>query len=267
MGRSEMTCAKARRVHNCSMRRALISARPPRPRCRWRASRGRSAPIARPARVHTCRLASWLGERMFLSVFDLFKIGIGPSSSHTMGPMNAAARFLDEIAGGDWPRPSGASHRPAVGQPARLARLHRHRPRQRPGRHPGPCRPQPGRRSIPTRWTASSPASTETKRVAAAGPSGLSVRPDRQTWCSTARRRCRATPTAWRSRRLTPTAGCCLRRIYYSIGGGFVVSEEELQRMKSRDAAGARHRACPIPSPMPRRCWPWPLQAGCRSPR
>ncbi|TIL77154.1 MAG: hypothetical protein E5Y89_19435, partial [Mesorhizobium sp.] len=24
---------------------------------------------------------------MFLSVFDLFKIGIGPSSSHTMGPM------------------------------------------------------------------------------------------------------------------------------------------------------------------------------------
>ncbi len=31
---------------------------------------------------------------MFLSVFDLFKIGIGPSSSHTMGPMVAAARFL-----------------------------------------------------------------------------------------------------------------------------------------------------------------------------
>lgn len=32
---------------------------------------------------------------MFLSVFDLFKIGIGPSSSHTMGPMVAAGRFLD----------------------------------------------------------------------------------------------------------------------------------------------------------------------------
>ena len=26
-----------------------------------------------------------------LSVFDLFKIGIGPSSSHTMGPSRAAA--------------------------------------------------------------------------------------------------------------------------------------------------------------------------------
>ena len=34
---------------------------------------------------------------MFISVLDLFKIGIGPSSSHTMGPMVAAARFLAEI--------------------------------------------------------------------------------------------------------------------------------------------------------------------------
>lgn len=32
---------------------------------------------------------------MFLSVFDVFKIGIGPSSSHTMGPMTAAGHFLD----------------------------------------------------------------------------------------------------------------------------------------------------------------------------
>ncbi len=31
---------------------------------------------------------------MFLSVFELFKIGIGPSSSHTVGPMVAARRFL-----------------------------------------------------------------------------------------------------------------------------------------------------------------------------
>ncbi len=31
---------------------------------------------------------------MAISVFDMFKIGIGPSSSHTMGPMRAAHRFL-----------------------------------------------------------------------------------------------------------------------------------------------------------------------------
>ena len=34
---------------------------------------------------------------MFLSVFDIFKIGIGPSSSHTMGPMTAAVRFLQQL--------------------------------------------------------------------------------------------------------------------------------------------------------------------------
>jgi L-serine dehydratase len=34
---------------------------------------------------------------MFLSVFDMFKVGVGPSSSHTMGPMVAGARFLDTL--------------------------------------------------------------------------------------------------------------------------------------------------------------------------
>ncbi|HRI62045.1 MAG TPA: serine dehydratase beta chain, partial [Saprospiraceae bacterium] len=32
-----------------------------------------------------------------ISVFDIFKIGIGPSSSHTMGPWRAAQRFINEI--------------------------------------------------------------------------------------------------------------------------------------------------------------------------
>jgi L-serine dehydratase len=35
---------------------------------------------------------------MSLSVFDIFKIGIGPSSSHTMGPMNAARSFAESLA-------------------------------------------------------------------------------------------------------------------------------------------------------------------------
>lgn len=34
---------------------------------------------------------------MSLSVLDIFKIGIGPSSSHTVGPMRAAARFVREL--------------------------------------------------------------------------------------------------------------------------------------------------------------------------
>ncbi|MBT2371923.1 L-serine ammonia-lyase [Pseudomonas fluorescens] len=34
---------------------------------------------------------------MAISVFDLFKIGIGPSSSHTVGPMRAAALFVQGL--------------------------------------------------------------------------------------------------------------------------------------------------------------------------
>ena len=34
---------------------------------------------------------------MFISVLDLFKIGIGPSSSHTLGPMVAACDFINSI--------------------------------------------------------------------------------------------------------------------------------------------------------------------------
>ena len=34
---------------------------------------------------------------MAISVFDLFKIGIGPSSSHTVGPMRAAALFVQDL--------------------------------------------------------------------------------------------------------------------------------------------------------------------------
>jgi L-serine dehydratase len=35
---------------------------------------------------------------MALSAFDLFSIGIGPSSSHTVGPMRAARRFIDSLS-------------------------------------------------------------------------------------------------------------------------------------------------------------------------
>ena len=78
---------------------------------------------------------------MFLSVFDIFKIGIGPSSSHTVGPMVAARRFLDEdLRAG---RGAGAA---AQGQPARLARLHRQGARHRPRHRARPRRRGAGQR-------------------------------------------------------------------------------------------------------------------------
>jgi L-serine dehydratase len=38
---------------------------------------------------------------MSLSVFDMFSIGIGPSSSHTVGPMRAASRFVQGLEDSD----------------------------------------------------------------------------------------------------------------------------------------------------------------------
>ena len=32
-----------------------------------------------------------------ISVFDIFKIGVGPSSSHTLGPWRAAQRFVQNL--------------------------------------------------------------------------------------------------------------------------------------------------------------------------
>ena len=34
---------------------------------------------------------------MYISVFEIFKIGIGPSSSHTVGPMKAAREFAEQL--------------------------------------------------------------------------------------------------------------------------------------------------------------------------
>ena len=36
---------------------------------------------------------------MTTSLFDLYKIGVGPSRSHTLGPMCAACRFARELDG------------------------------------------------------------------------------------------------------------------------------------------------------------------------
>jgi L-serine dehydratase len=38
-----------------------------------------------------------VNNREAISVFDIFKIGIGPSSSHTLGPWRAAQRFLESV--------------------------------------------------------------------------------------------------------------------------------------------------------------------------
>ncbi|MDN2564727.1 L-serine ammonia-lyase [Aquibium sp. A9E412] len=181
---------------------------------------------------------------MFLSVFELFKIGIGPSSSHTMGPMTAARRFLDEIAGDDWPRPAGARvARLAVSLHGSLA------------------------------FTGVGHGTDRAVILGLAGETPLTVDPDRTEAMladiAAARRVAPPDHPAYRFDpesdllldRKTPLPGhangmafsafdaddrLLLRRVYYSVGGGFVVSEEELQALK---AAGDRPPATDVPYP------------------
>jgi L-serine dehydratase len=51
---------------------------------------------AAPRELRSSARAASAGT-MSISAFDLFKIGIGPSSSHTVGPMRAAAMFADSL--------------------------------------------------------------------------------------------------------------------------------------------------------------------------
>ncbi|MFI0846243.1 L-serine ammonia-lyase [Mesorhizobium sp. IMUNJ 23232] len=174
---------------------------------------------------------------MFLSVFDLFKIGIGPSSSHTMGPMTAARRFLDEIAGDDWPRPAGTK----VGRLG--ASLHGS-----------------------LAYTGIGHGSDRAVILGLAGETPTTVDPDKSdTQIEKIKAEKRVSPPGHPTYRFDPAVDLVLdkktplpghangmtfyaydtddhlilRRVYYSVGGGFVVSEEELQRMKGRSAKTA----------------------------
>jgi L-serine dehydratase len=174
---------------------------------------------------------------MFLSVFDLFKIGIGPSSSHTMGPMTAAARFLDELLSGDWPRPHGASV-------ARLtASLHGSLAYTGIGHGTD--------RAVILGLTGQTPLTVdpdavdaaiaevaESRRVTPPGHPGYRFDPKVDLVLD------KKTPLTGHANGMAFNAldaddRVLLRRIYYSIGGGFVVSDEELQRLKSRGPEAA----------------------------
>ena len=107
---------------------------------------------------------------MAISAFDMFTIGIGPSSSHTVGPMRAAAKFVDRTGAAGPAR----AHPAPRGRALRLARRHGQGSRQRPrglarargrgagdggdGLHPRPDRAHPrGAPICPARPARASP--------------------------------------------------------------------------------------------------------------
>jgi L-serine dehydratase len=194
--------------------------------------------------VDSCDKRRRKGKGLFLSVFDLFKIGIGPSSSHTMGPMTAAGRFLAEILSNDWPRPAGARiDRIAVSLHGSLAYTGIGHGSDRAvilglaGLTPQTVDPDAAD-AIVARIGAE-------KRIAPSGHPSYRFDPAGDLVLD------RKTPLPGHANGMTfhaydANGMLLLKRIYYSIGGGFVMSDEELQRRTSRDAA-ADTRRVPYP--------------------
>ncbi|QRM55404.1 L-serine ammonia-lyase [Sinorhizobium sp. BG8] len=181
---------------------------------------------------------------MFLSVFDVFKIGIGPSSSHTMGPMSAANRFLDLVLSPDWPRPSGAS--------VAAIKMSLHGSLAYTGVGHGSDRAVilglMGERpdSVdPDRMDAIIAEVERTGRIKPPGHPGYEFQPKHDLIFD------RKTPLPGHANGMTFSAfdrdgRLLLKRIYYSVGGGFVVTDTELETMRASKARSS-DRKVPFP--------------------
>ncbi|WP_449394124.1 L-serine ammonia-lyase [Devosia riboflavina] len=167
---------------------------------------------------------------MFLSVFDVFKIGIGPSSSHTMGPMSAAGRFLDELRAGTWPRARQA-------QPAAItASLHGSLAYTGIGH--GSDRAvilglagQNPRDVDPDQMEPIIEKIRETGHIHPPGHPAYRFRPAVDLVLDT-RTPLPGHPNGMQFCAWDGDGQLLLRRVYFSIGGGFVVSQDELLALK-----------------------------------
>ncbi|MGV8853093.1 MAG: L-serine ammonia-lyase [Devosia sp.] len=174
---------------------------------------------------------------MFLSVFDVFKIGIGPSSSHTMGPMTAARRFLDELATSDWPRAANA--RPA----AITASLHGSLAFTGIGHGSG--------RAVILGLCGQDPKTVDPDAmdglIAQAEASGTVHPPGHPTYrfrpavdlVFDKKNPLPGHPNGLQFAAFDGDGQLLLRRAYFSIGGGSVVSAEELAALKQTSPADA----------------------------
>ncbi|WP_375650171.1 L-serine ammonia-lyase [Bartonella sp. OT172YNZD] len=183
---------------------------------------------------------------MFLSVFELFKIGIGPSSSHTMGPMTAANMFLQKI--GDFSQSSdiqvsrirvylygslaftGIGHatdraiilgllgeKASTVDPDSMGGVLEkviHEKKVQPAGHPA------------YQFDVQSDLIFERKKILPGHTNGLAFEG------------------------LNTDGNVLLRQIYYSIGGGFVVTEDELSHMNDN----IQSEAFEVPYPFDSAC-------------
>ncbi|MBB3453090.1 L-serine dehydratase [Rhizobium sp. BK313] len=183
---------------------------------------------------------------MFLSVFDVFKIGVGPSSSHTMGPMSAANRFLDLVLSNEWPRPSSNVHVASI-----KVSLHGSLAHTGIGHGTGRAvvlglmgeRPD---HVDPDRMDAVIDEVERSGRITPPGHPAYQFQPKTDLIFD------KKVPLPGHANGMSFSAfdkdeRLLVKRIYYSVGGGFVVTDTELEQMRSDKKKAASGERIPFP--------------------
>ncbi|EJL54505.1 MULTISPECIES: L-serine ammonia-lyase [unclassified Rhizobium] len=183
---------------------------------------------------------------MFLSVFDVFKIGVGPSSSHTMGPMTAANRFLDLILSNDWPRPTSGAQVASM-----KVSLHGSLAHTGIGHGTG--------RAVILGLMGEQPNSVDpdkmdgiidqverTGRISPPGHPSYGFQPKNDLIFD------KKQPLPGHANGMSFSAfdkdgRMLIKRIYYSVGGGFVVTDTELEQMRAKKKTPSDSRKVPYP--------------------
>ena len=183
---------------------------------------------------------------MFLSVFDVFKIGVGPSSSHTMGPMTAANRFLDLILSNDWPRPTSGAQVASI-----KVSLHGSLAHTGIGHGTG--------RAVALGLMGEQPDSVDpdkmdgiisqverSGRISPPGHPSYGFQPKTDLIFD------KKQPLPGHANGMSLSAfdkdgRMLVKRIYYSVGGGFVVTDTELEQMRAKKKTPSDSLKVPYP--------------------
>ncbi len=160
---------------------------------------------------------------MAVSVFDLFKIGIGPSSSHTVGPMRAAARFATALAESPYTTTARALRVELYGSLGATGKGH--------GTDKAVLLGLIGESPEtvdPARIPAILAGLREARAITIAGVGVLAF--DERDALQFFRRALPFHPNGMRFCALDAAGAELFERVYYSVGGGFVVEEAEASK-------------------------------------
>ncbi|HEY5290037.1 MAG TPA: serine dehydratase beta chain, partial [Caulobacteraceae bacterium] len=171
---------------------------------------------------------------MTVSVFDLFKPGVGPSSSHTMGPMVAAGRLVRRLAGGGLIKQTARVETVLYGSLALTGRGHatdRAVILGLAGFEPASLDPDEGEAAL-TRIRAE-------QALPLGGAAPIIAFDEARDILWAVAERAPEHPNALTFRAFDSAGVKLAERTYFSIGGGFVRDQEELAR-NAPDETGPR---------------------------